>query len=549
MAHVGPLPILRSEPKDLRLALVSAGFSLAFLTLLCIFFDPRWETNDDVAMSMVAHGYGIAAVPSANIVFSNVLWGHLVESIPTIDGVLGYSIATLLVLLISSFSIAYLLSKLGVEQWISLLAACVVLCRPILFPQFTLNAGLLEVSSVLALLVYSETKAGWLLIAGAVLSVVAFLIRSQEFALVVLIALPTLWSRALHRDRRVVIACSVVVLAIIGASVWDHFCYSTPAWRYFATLDATRAPFTDFGIAKKIASDPQLLNRFGYSRNDIDLLGSFFFVDPVIFNPDKLRAMVSSLGAGHVFAGNVAATITSVGSLVSPEMLPLVALSATLLICAPSFELVGGWFLFLCALISMGFVGRGGLLRVDLPVVALLCILSIVNFRRQTQNKPARLGWWRRHLREVVLGLATAAMLGATASVLIPQAHRASQHVAEVQAAAAKFPSQVVVVWGGGLEYESLFPLLARDAGLRSIRIFPLGVFTYAPFSVGAIEEARGRGFVSRIRSERGLLMLATPEADLLGVWCSERFGGVLKRYMLQGAPLLEIDRYRCVEP
>ena len=38
---------------------------------------------------MIAHGYGIATVGSANILFSNVLWGHLVQLIPEINGVLG----------------------------------------------------------------------------------------------------------------------------------------------------------------------------------------------------------------------------------------------------------------------------------------------------------------------------------------------------------------------------------------------------------------------------------------------------------------------------
>lgn len=44
---------------------------------------------------MVAHGYGIAATGSLNLIFPNVLWGYLVRLIPEINGVLSYSIATL----------------------------------------------------------------------------------------------------------------------------------------------------------------------------------------------------------------------------------------------------------------------------------------------------------------------------------------------------------------------------------------------------------------------------------------------------------------------
>ena len=50
--------------------------SVVFVFTLCFFFDPHWETNDDIAMSMVVHGYGIASVGMPNLVFSNIVWGH-----------------------------------------------------------------------------------------------------------------------------------------------------------------------------------------------------------------------------------------------------------------------------------------------------------------------------------------------------------------------------------------------------------------------------------------------------------------------------------------
>lgn len=45
-------------------------------------------------MSIVAHGYGIAAVGMPNLLFFNVIWGCLVRAIPQIHGLWGYSIAT-----------------------------------------------------------------------------------------------------------------------------------------------------------------------------------------------------------------------------------------------------------------------------------------------------------------------------------------------------------------------------------------------------------------------------------------------------------------------
>ncbi len=43
----------------------------AIFTLLFLMYTPIFETNDDVAMSMIAHGYGFALKAYENIMFSN----------------------------------------------------------------------------------------------------------------------------------------------------------------------------------------------------------------------------------------------------------------------------------------------------------------------------------------------------------------------------------------------------------------------------------------------------------------------------------------------
>ena len=123
------------------------AISIALPLILCFYFAPRWETNDDIGMSMVAHGYGLAATSSPNLVFSNVIWGYLVQSCPQMNGLLGYSAATLVTLVICGMTILIGLRKVGLD-WItgSATARC-LLARPILFPQFTINAGLLTVGA------------------------------------------------------------------------------------------------------------------------------------------------------------------------------------------------------------------------------------------------------------------------------------------------------------------------------------------------------------------------------------------------------------------
>ncbi len=155
--------------------------SVGIFLLIYAIFEPRWETNDDIAMSMVAHGYGIAAQASPNLVFSNTVWGEIIQLIPEINGLTGYSIATLVVLLTSACAILFFLRALGAGILISTAAISLIILRTAVFPQFTINSGLLTCASVLALLDYNKSHKKTSLILFGALGYFGYLIRFEEF--------------------------------------------------------------------------------------------------------------------------------------------------------------------------------------------------------------------------------------------------------------------------------------------------------------------------------------------------------------------------------
>jgi hypothetical protein len=134
---------IKDRPAFLTFFLVAT-----FIVSLCLAFVPCWERNDDVAMSMIAHGYGLAAYGSPHLVFSNILWGYLARAIPTVNGVLGYSLATMGVLLAFGWAALYFLIRLGAGYLIGLLAVSLLIALPTLIPQFTVNAGLMTVAAL-----------------------------------------------------------------------------------------------------------------------------------------------------------------------------------------------------------------------------------------------------------------------------------------------------------------------------------------------------------------------------------------------------------------
>ncbi len=493
---------------------VCVGIVAALLAALYAFAQPSWATNDDPAMSMIAHGYGLAAFGSPDLVFSGVLWGYVVRALPSIDGVLGYSIGTLLVLLLSSALILYFLQQLGVRHYIALLATILIALHAAMLPQYTTNAGLAAIATILGLWVYARSKNNAVLIASTICAFVGYIIRSQEVLLVALVALPLLSYRQLRTDKTLQLAAILFVAAVGLSEFVDYHHYAGPEWQRYEELNFPRRAFTDFGAGAQLRKHPEILRRYGYSANDVDLMESWFFADQKLADPRSLRTMLGDLGPLRFVGGGLAGAIDSIWALRAPALLPLALTAIGLYLLRPTLRLGAALLVCLAALAFIGLSGRGAIVHVDIPPLDVLCLTGLVSL--QTSNKPrsaAAVG-----ILVLSLLLTCRESLGYLDS---------STRIRDAQIDVAGWPSEVVVDWGVGVPLEHIFAPLANDPRTREMRLFALGTLTYAPFSVAYNEEQAGRGFVERVRSRQGVLMIAGPSRiTALAEWCTERFDG-----------------------
>jgi hypothetical protein len=410
--------------------------SAIFVFALCFLFDPRWETNDDVGMSMVAHGYGIAAVGMPNLVFSNVVWGYLVRAIPQINGVLGYSIATIGVLVSVGMVTLHALRKLGFGWLVSLFALTLLLARPVLFPQFTINAGLLTVGAIVCWHIYVQKKNRRALLTGCLLAFCGYIVRSHEFLLVLLIALPLLPWVKLARDRTAQASALALLLAIGVSAFVDYQAYRSDDWQAFNELNLARAPITDFGAGVLLQNHPEILARYGFTQDDISLLSTWFFVDPKIAAPASLNAMVKELGPRRTQSDSFMNGWIGIKTLAHPVLPPGFLAALLLLLALPNRKLVATWAFCLSGIFALGMLGRPGILRVYIPLMSLLLIAP---FLQMTQ------GVLRQSLAQGVIVLA--AVFNTTA---VFSESRAAQLVSDqIRRDLRGFPEEPVVVWGG----------------------------------------------------------------------------------------------------
>ncbi|WP_284358981.1 hypothetical protein [Candidatus Phycosocius spiralis] len=513
--------------------------SAAFIFVLCFFFEPQWETNDDVAMSMVAHGYGIAAVGMPNLIFSNVLWGYLVRAIPQIDGVLGYSIATIGVLFIVGAVVLHAFRKLGVGWLASLLVLIFLFARPVLFPQFTINAGLLTVGAVVCWHVYAHQRSRLMLLAGCILAFGGYLVRSHEFLLVLLVALPLLPWLKWTKDRTAQASSLALLLAIGTAAFIDSQAYKGENWKAFNSLNPARAPITDFGADAHLKSRPDILDRHGYSENDIDLINSWFFVDSEIANPVALNAMLTELGP--LPASSIALNNGWIGikTFTHPVLLPGFFAALLLLLLFPNRKLFFTWALCLAVFFALGVSGRPSILRVYIPVISLLIVAPLLvpgTGNREYGNLRKRFA----------LGVLVVAALFNTTAVFSES--RAAQIVSDQKRMSLQgFPEEIVVVWGATFPFEAAYPVLKQSDSAMAYKIYGMGVFTLAPFSTAYGQEISGNGMLNRLASKNGIPILAKKHHfAFLDVYCKERLSGVLHTLGIKEYGALSVRVIRC---
>jgi hypothetical protein len=515
-------------------ALIMIGSVAGISVTLCSIFPPRWESNDDIAMSMAAHGYGLAAIGTPNLVFSNVVWGYVVRATPTVLGTVGYSVATLVVLAIVGAAVTLGVGVLSGRVLMGISAGLLIMVRPVLFPQFTLNAGLLAAAAIVCWHLYDRHRNPISLVAGSILTLTGFLVRDLECVLVLAVAAPIVPWRCLLWRRNGRIAM-IATIALVGAATFlDQRAYRTPEWDSFNTFNQAREPFTDFGAAEALLQRPEIPARHGYSLNDITLLENWFFVDPAMAKPAELRAMVRELPLAPT-RRSISNLWAALQAFWHPNLLPLGLVALMLGVLRPSWKIAASWLLCCLAVMAMGYVGRPGILRVYVPLVSLLVIAPIV------VDRDAGV---RRQLAMICF-VAAGALFGILQ--VTSQSHRVYFGDKAARSGLNGFPQEPVVAWGADLPFEALYPVLGKSPA-QDFQLYAMVTFTRAPFSVAIAEEKAGRGFVNRLTTQAGLPFIASDwDIMLLKVYCQEHFKATLERLEERQYGVLTLQRYRCV--
>lgn len=484
-------------------------------------------TNDDVGMSMRAHGYGAFDIGTPNLVFSNVLWGSFVRYLPEVGGLLGYSLATYLLLALNVGTTYFYLIKFKIRPFfaIPLVFGCYFL--PFVFPQFTINAGLTALTATLALAFYARERCITDLFVFVLFSFVSFIVRWNEFLLVNLMAIPLLVSASLLKDRRFWVALVTLICLLVVAHKTNQHAYNTPDWQRFNDFLPIRVQLTDYGLAERLRGTVEA-HAMGLSDNDLDLLKGWFFLDSNLLHPDLKSFFSISKPKSEIFLCSAGGILTQ--SVLVPFnhklSLWLAVLVFLMAIIYPNLRYGIALAIFIASLSYFECAGRGMPLRVYYPPLVLLFIFSIV------LAAPKKLA----SKRSAMVALFSFSLGAYGINSVLNYHAQTSDRAKSFRLDFQSLSEGPYVAWGYLFPYELIYTPLDRSAHARNVNLFLLGSSSLAPTTKVIISEQRhGDGFMDRFKSPQGIDFVGTydgeikyPNSASFEMYCKERHGGEL---------------------
>lgn len=265
-------------------------FYAAGLAALCIIFawhSKSWDTNDDAMMGMIVQGYGIAHAPSPGLVYSNVVWGWVLEQLGQVFGPYSYTYASYSLLLASLFCFMLAFERARVPAALGVAILLIGYYPIISGMQFTLVAGLLAASGVTLACTCGQKDRGILLLSG-ILLVLAGLVRGLELLFVLGASAPIGWFMFHGAEQKHERVALYALIAGVAGVLFVCFCidasyYSTDAWSHARHMIVIVNKIVSYRMGGYFHLHPQVFAHSGLTKNDLYLMHNWFFADPDVF--------------------------------------------------------------------------------------------------------------------------------------------------------------------------------------------------------------------------------------------------------------------------
>jgi hypothetical protein len=484
-----------SDPS--AIAALAAGL-LALVALVA--FTPRYETNDDVVMNLIAAGRTFVDRPDEHLLFTNVLIGWPMSRLyAAMSGVPWYGLLQVASILTAAMGTTYAILRVNPSRWqlvVVLLLVGIVFLPCLTQIQYTKTAFLVSLAGLLLILAPVRCAAPWPRfadVAAVVLVVLGSLIRFESFVMSVIVAAPVVVVAAganLRGALRRWIPVTCAMLLVVGGFFFNRAYYARdPRWKDFYAYYTARSQFTDYQRVRYQPGNESAFEAVGWSRTDFDMLMTWFFADRERYSLANLRQVLATAPPAErpTLRASAAAVVQSLVEAPPLQQLALATLCVAILAGTGWRRLILPALLFAWAFgvavgLSTYYWAPPRVLVSLFSGVAVCAAMTSGGAPLIGAQSASRAGMAVRALGVV---LAVGLILRTTYGLVGEDTYRAHLHQESVQMLRRlkPRPEQLFVVWREQLPFEDLVQPLKDPAVLEPLQCLSLSGLLDTPFT------------------------------------------------------------------
>jgi|688.fasta_scaffold90056_2 hypothetical protein len=502
--------------------------------LVCGFLQPIWYRNDDLVIAFLSKGINLSDKSIYTTYDTNIFLNYLYAKFPNILNMMSYSIIQFVLMFISMNIILSLMLRNSERKVYFLIAFTMVTIPTLLNPTFTITAGWVAIASLMFCKNAIQENKDWKLITGALLLIVSSLIRDEVTLIVFLVFLFSLFinKENLKFDRIKMSIIGITLLTLFATQFINRSVYKNDQFQFGQDFAKNISyPINDYGADLLLENNPQLIDKYGYSINDIKLMRNYFNVDKNLIEPNKVSKLLNEVGWKSAFLHiNKERTEDQLRGILDKNIYGFYTLLFLLILLFGNTS--NSRKLFVVAVfILIIMILRG---RIE-GFVTFLIVLSCVLFQR---NKFEIKG-------KISSLIALAILSGLTLYTINLHFHK----IEDSKVARESFNKLVVKDfwnWGGSFPTQLIYPVFDSKNWRKELRIKDMGWSTYIP-ETNSYKSLNDAGFIGELNSVNGVNFSAINfHLPLLERYCFEHFGSKLQLLITDNHPFITLYNAKC---
>lgn len=278
-----------------RRSALSLAIVISALCIIIYLIGPisTYETNDDVAYSLIFAGKLISGAPDPHVTYINyVLASFLVSLYTFFPGIQWYGIFQVASVFMSIFFINYLfaLTRNSDKVWLGTLFSIVCLLPFAFYIQFTKTAFILTAVGYLGIYIISEVDQLsnrhriFLSSVAIFFATTGFLLRKESFILATILCCFFIFSSIVKTGNSKYFFILLVLL--ISTSIIIHKTNYRGAWGEFTRFHYTIKPLLEKDNIR-FEDNIEVFKKVGWSENDFLMFKFWAFSDSTTYNTEK----------------------------------------------------------------------------------------------------------------------------------------------------------------------------------------------------------------------------------------------------------------------